>query len=72
MTKEKILSYSYYCAAAASTIGIGTAIGADSSNTISRALWTAGTLGLLAISGFFIGLAFPKQYSSNVSDRKVS
>lgn len=60
MNKERILQISLYAAVLSTMIAVITAIGANSSNTIARALYVAGAIGLLSIGSFVVGTVYPK------------
>lgn len=56
MNKKLLVTLGYAATALAVLVGIGTAIGADSTNTIARASTTAGLLGLLGVGSFMFAL----------------
>lgn len=61
MNKKNILRASLASFALASAIGLGVALFASSPETAMRATTCASILGVLGISSFFVGLAYPKE-----------
>lgn len=56
MSRKTLVFLGYTATALAVTVGIGTAIGAESANTIARASTVSGLLGLLGVGTFMFAL----------------
>lgn len=56
MSRKTLVFLGYTATVLAVTVGIGTAIGAESANTIARASTVSGLLGLLGVGTFMFAL----------------
>ena len=67
MSKTTFFKIAFASAAAATVIAIGTAVGATSPETMTRAATTSWVLGLLSIGSYMIALAYPKEENGTVA-----
>lgn len=56
MSRKILVTLGYATTALAVLVGVGTAIGADSANTIARASTVSGLLGLFGVGTFMFAL----------------